>query len=191
MRYTLCLVAVLAFIWLANSGHYTPLILGFGLLSVFFVVLVARRMKLVDGESLPLQLWSTLPTYYLWLFKKIVASNLEVTRCVWSGLLPGTGSIEQSITPASARLPTVLRTDLGKAMYANSITLTPGTVAIDIDGSSVLVHALTGDGLAELREGEMERRVKRLTEEELSEQSPPEDQREQQRQEPFEQETTC
>ena len=166
MRYTLCLFAVLAFIWLTNSGHYTPLILGFGLLSVLFVVLIARRMKVVDGESQPLHIGLLLPAYYLWLFRKIAASNLQVTACVWRGLLPGTGTGtgKAAISPASARLPTTLHSDLGKVLYANSITLTPGTVAIDLDGSSVLVHALNEEGLADLRQGEMERRVRLLTE---------------------------
>lgn len=164
MRYTLCLFAVLTFIWLTNSGHYTPLILTFGLISILFVIWIARRMKVVDGESLPIQLWSTLPGYYLWLLRKIVASNLEVVACVWSGLLPGKIATSTSISPCSERIPTALRTDLGKALYANSITLTPGTVAVDIDSHSVLVHALTRAGLEELKQGEMEKHVIALTE---------------------------
>ena len=163
MRYTLCLFAVLAFIWLTNSGHYTPLILSFGLASIAFVILIARRMKVVDGESLPLQLWATLPGYYLWLLRKIIASNLQVASCVWSGMLPGKKA-STTISPCCERIPISLRTDLGKVLYANSITLTPGTVAIDIDADSVLVHALTRSGLEELKQGEMEQRIIALTE---------------------------
>ena len=162
MRYTLCLFAVLAFIWLTNSGHYTPLILGFGLASILFVILIARRMKVVDGESLPLQLWATLPGYYLWLLRKIIASNLEVAACVWGGLFSRSKSA--AISPCSERIPTRLRSDLGRVLYANSITLTPGTVAIDINSDSVLVHALTRKGLETLKQGEMEQRVFALTE---------------------------
>lgn len=164
MRYTFSLFAVLAFIWLANSGHYTPLILAFGLLSVLFVILIARRMKVVDGESLPLHLWSSLPAYYLWLLRKILASNLEVVACIWSGLLPG----RKTIKPVCRYLPTTLRTDLGKVLYANSITLTPGTVAIDVGNNSILVHALTPDGLRELEQGEMEQRILKLAERDLA-----------------------
>ncbi|WP_066961458.1 Na+/H+ antiporter subunit E [Microbulbifer sp. Q7] len=164
MRYTLCLFAVLAFIWLANSGHYTPLLLAFGLISILFVIAIARRMKVVDGESLPLELWSTLPRYYLWLLRKIIASNLEVARCVWGGLLRGKINAPDTISPCSERIPTTLKTDLGKVLYANSITLTPGTVAIDVSGGSILVHALTRAGLDEVKQGEMEQRIRKLTE---------------------------
>ncbi|MCA0899498.1 Na+/H+ antiporter subunit E [Microbulbifer agarilyticus] len=160
MRYTFCLFAVLAFIWLTNSGLYTPLLLSFGLISVVFVILIARRMKVVDGESLPLELWATLPGYYLWLWRKIVASNLEVAACVWGGLF----SRNETISPCSERIPTKLGSDLGKVLYANSITLTPGTVAIDVDDDSVLVHALTRSGLNELKQGEMENQILALTE---------------------------
>ena len=166
MRYTFCLFAVLAFIWLTNSGHYTPLILTFGLASILFVILIARRMKVVDQDSLPLQLWTTLPGYYIWLLRKIIASNLEVAACVWGGLFSGRFSQTKSasISPCSERIPTSLRSDLGKVLYANSITLTPGTIAIDIDSDSVLVHALTCNGLKELKQGEMEQRIFILTE---------------------------
>ncbi|MCW8125954.1 Na+/H+ antiporter subunit E [Microbulbifer halophilus] len=156
MRYTLSLVAVLAFIWLANSGHYTPLLLTFGLLSIALVVFLARRMGLVDRESQPLHLSMSLPGYYWWLFCKIVQSNLEVASCVWRG--------RQSIHPASARLETKLQTDLGRVLYANSITLTPGTVAVELEGDEILVHALNAGGLEELRRGEMENRVRALEE---------------------------
>ena len=168
MRYTLCLFAVLAFIWLTNSGFYTPLILTFGLVSILFVILIARRMKVVDGESLPLELWATLPGYYLWLLRKIIASNLEVAACVWGGLF----SRKAAISPCSERIPTNLRTDLGRVLYANSITLTPGTVAVDIDSHSVLVHALTRSGLDDLKQGEMEKRVVALVEKNQSSNSP-------------------
>ncbi|WP_299595311.1 Na+/H+ antiporter subunit E [uncultured Microbulbifer sp.] len=163
MRYTFCLFAVLAFIWLTNSGHYTPLILAFGLASILFVILIARRMKVVDGESLPLELWSTLPGYYLWLLRKIISSNLEVAACVWKGLLSGKHATT-AISPCSERIHTNLHSDLGRVLYANSITLTPGTVAIDIDNNSVLVHALTRNGLEEVKQGEMEKRIAALTE---------------------------
>ncbi|SDZ80470.1 Na+/H+ antiporter subunit E [Microbulbifer marinus] len=161
MRYTLSLIAVLAFIWLANSGLYTPLLLTFGLLSIALVILLARRMQLVDRESQPLHLAAALPGYYWWLLCKIVQSNLQVVACVWRSVFSPSESV---ISPTHARLRTSLRTDLGKVLYANSITLTPGTVAVAIEGDEVLVHALDADGIEELRRGDMERRVRVLEE---------------------------
>ena len=48
---------------------------------------------------------------------------------------------------------------LGVATYANSITLTPGTVTVDIDDDGFLVHALTGDFGDDVRSGDMDKRV--------------------------------
>ncbi|WP_237057088.1 Na+/H+ antiporter subunit E [Microbulbifer sediminum] len=156
MRYSLALFVILAFIWLANSGHYTGLLLSFGLVSVFTVVAISQRMGLIDHESQPIHLAGGLPRYYWWLFTKIVRSNIDVVRHVWRG--PST------ISPVSAWVPARLHTDMGKVLYANSITLTPGTVAVDIDGEEILVHALTAEGLEDLRRGEMERQVRDLEE---------------------------
>ncbi|SHE56189.1 multisubunit sodium/proton antiporter, MrpE subunit (TC 2.A.63.1) [Microbulbifer donghaiensis] len=161
MRYTLSLIGILAFIWLANSGLYTPLLLTFGLLSIALVLLLARRMQLVDRESQPLHLATALPGYYWWLFRKIVQSNLQVVSCVWRSLF---GNRDAAISPIHMRVRTNLRTDLAKVLYANSITLTPGTVAVELDGDEILVHALAADGIEELRRGEMERRVGALEE---------------------------
>lgn len=154
MRYILFLSLVLATIWAANSGHYTPLILGFGLLSVVFVILLSLRMKLVGGESQPLHLLRRLPTFYAWLWREIVISNLAVTACVWRG--------KDSLSPTTARVPVQLKTRLGRVIYANSITLTPGTVSIHLDEDEILVHALRACDLAALEEGEMQQRVSRL-----------------------------
>lgn len=154
MRYTLSLFVVLAFIWLVNSGHYSPLLLGMGLASVVFVILVARRMNLVDRESQPWHLSAALPAYYWWLFKKILKSNLEVAACAWRGAA--------AISPGYARIPTTLNSEFARVLYANSITLTPGTVSVSLDENSILVHSLTAGGLDELRGGEMENRVRVL-----------------------------
>lgn len=154
MRYTIFLFAVLSFIWLVNSGHYSLLLLGLGLLSVVFVILVSRCMKLVDRESQPWHLAAVLPGYYWWLFKKILHSNLQVAACAWRGA--------GAISPACARIPTKLQSDFSRVLYANSITLTPGTVSVSLDQNSILVHSLTADGLDELCGGEMEKRVRAL-----------------------------
>jgi multicomponent Na+:H+ antiporter subunit E len=59
-------------------------------------------------------------------------------------------------------LPVSQRTEIGRALYANSITLTPGTVSIDLGEDYVSVHALTEEGAQALIEGEMDRRVAAL-----------------------------
>ncbi|MEE4134539.1 MAG: Na+/H+ antiporter subunit E [Desulforhopalus sp.] len=154
MLYTLALSTMLCGFWLVNSGHYTPLILSFMVGSVFFVVFLCRKMDVIDGESQPLGLTFTIPGYWLWLIKEVVISNIDVARRVWQGA--------DSISPMVINVKASQKTDLGMVIYANSITLTPGTVTIDLQGNRLKVHALTRDTAATLLKGEMDRRVSRV-----------------------------
>ena len=140
--------------WLINSGHYTPLLLFFLVVSVVFVATLCRIMDVVDGESQPLNLTFTIPIYYIWLIKEVILSNIAVARCVWLG--------KDSISPMVVTVTAHQKTDIGKVIYANSITLTPGTVSMDLEGDQITVHALTRDTAASLLEGEMDRRVCRV-----------------------------
>lgn len=151
MRHTISIFLLLGFIWLLNSGFYSPLILSLGLLSIIFVVWLAHRMDVVDEESQPIHLTAKLPAYYWWLAVKIVRANIDVIVHIWRPQL--------KITPCTATLTASQRSDMGKVIYANSITLTPGTVALNLDGDQISVHSLTAEGLEELRAGEMDRRV--------------------------------
>lgn len=154
-RHIISVSIVMALFWLANSGHYNPLLLALGAISVVFVAFIVHRMDVIDGGNQLLKLkLSKLPGYYLWLGKEIVLSNLDVTKRVWIG--------NSSISPKAGTVKCTPETEAGKVIYANSITLTPGTVAIDIDGDRIFVHALSGEGLKGLHEGEMDRRVSEL-----------------------------
>ena len=154
MRHTIAIFVLLAFIWVANSGFFTPLLLSLGLLSIVFVVWLAHRMDVVDEEAQPIQMTVRLPAYYWWLLVKIVQANIDVVRHIWRP--------ELAITPGIEVLTASQKTDMGKVIYANSITLTPGTVAINVVDDKITVHSLTREGLDELRGGEMDRRVSRL-----------------------------
>lgn len=154
MRHTVSISLVLALIWLLNSGLYTPVLLGLGAVSLILVVWIAHVMDVVDHESQPVHLTRRLPSYYAWLLKELLNSNIDVVKRIWIG--------NRSISPSMAVLPISQRTDMGRVIYANSITLTPGTVAIDVETDSIVVHSLTASGIADLRSGEMDRRVSRL-----------------------------
>jgi multicomponent Na+:H+ antiporter subunit E len=154
MRHTISIFFLVACIWLLNSGYFEPLLLTLGLLSVVFVVWLSHKMDVVDEESQPIQLTARLPGYYWWLFVKIVQSNIDVVRHIWQPKL--------AITPGTAWVKASQNTDMGKVIYANSITLTPGTVALDLEDDRILVHALNRDSLEELQAGEMDRRVTAL-----------------------------
>jgi multicomponent Na+:H+ antiporter subunit E len=143
-------------IWLLLSGHYTPLILAFGVGSVVFVVWLARRMDVVDHEGHPVQLTAAAPRFWLWLGWQIVVSNIAVARAVLAPRL--------SIDPRMIEVDAPQGHDLGRVTFANAITLTPGTVSVRVtDGGRILVHALTAASADDLASGDMARRTTRMT----------------------------
>lgn len=154
MVHAISLALVLFALWLLLSGHYVPLLIGLGALSVLLVVTIALRMDVVDREGHPIHLSPKAFLYWPWLAWEIVKSNVDVARRILSPTLP--------ISPTVIRLKASQKSELGKVIYANSITLTPGTVSIDIDGDKIEVHALTREAAQALRTGEMDRRVTRF-----------------------------
>lgn len=155
MKSLLTLTTVLVIFWISNSGMFKPLLLSLGAVSVVFTAWLTRRLDVFRHDRSLFSL-RRLATYCVWLAVKVVQSNIDVVRRIWSG--------PSAISPTVARIPLPSMTDAGKVVYANSITLTPGTVAMDIDvtGGTLLVHSLTRDGIAELESGEMARRVQDL-----------------------------
>jgi multicomponent Na+:H+ antiporter subunit E len=152
---SLALLLGLALLWLLWSGLFKPLLLVLGLVSCLLVVWLVRRMETVDKESVPLSLgWRVLP-YWGWLLKEIVVSSLTVTRIVLAPQL--------RISPRVVRFRSLPRTEVGRVLLGNSITLTPGTLTTDIDEQGmVTVHALTAEGAADVVAGGMNRRVQAL-----------------------------
>lgn len=151
MKQAFSLALALALLWLLLSGHFEPLILGFGALSITFVVWLARRMNVVDGESYPFgHLWQ-LTGYWFWLLKEIIKSNIDVAKRV-----VGPAS---SVKPLVFDVPARQRSDLGLVVHANSITLTPGTVSLEIAVGSIRVHALHPDVAKDITDSGMDARV--------------------------------
>ncbi|MGF1610190.1 MAG: Na+/H+ antiporter subunit E [Kiloniellales bacterium] len=151
MRHAVSLSLMLFVLWLLLSGHYEPLITGLGVASCLFVAWIAHRMDVVDHEGHPIHLTWRAAIYWPWLFWEIVKSNIAVARIILDPRLP--------IRPQVVRVKASQADDLGYTIYGNSITLTPGTVTIDVVDDHIEVHALA-DAFAEgLRSGEMDRRV--------------------------------
>ena len=150
--FVIVLVVALSALWLLWSGIYdNALVLGLGACSIAFVVWVTRRMHRVAEATVGYKLGPRLIGYLPWLGWEIVKANLQVARIILDPKLP--------ISPRLIRVPAPQRTDLGRVIYANSITLTPGTVTIDLVDDKLTVHALTKAGLEGVESGEMDRRV--------------------------------
>ncbi|NBC15355.1 MAG: cation transporter [Gammaproteobacteria bacterium] len=153
MLYFLLLFSALGAFWLLLSGHWHhQLLLALGAASALLAAWVGVRMERRDTGAYSLGMLLRLPRYLAWLVAAIVRANIDVVNRIW---YPDTHPIH----PVAGRLPSSQGTDLGKTIYANSITLTPGTVAIEIGDDDVFVHALTREGFDELAAGEMDRRV--------------------------------
>ena len=150
--HAISLGVVLAVVWLLLSGHYAdPLILSLGLASCAVVVAITRRMDLVDHEGHPIHLTRRAVGYWAWLAWEVVKANIDVAKRVLAPGLP--------ISPTLVRLSASQKSDLGLVIYANSITLTPGTVSVDVEPGEILVHALSSAAASDLEGGEMDRRV--------------------------------
>ena len=151
----LILGAAVYAIWLLLSGHYTPFLLTLGLVCTAFSVFIALRMRLLDDEGVPLaRLSLSVFTYLPWLVLEVIRSNLAVARIVLSP--------KMSISPVVVQFKGMQRTDLGRFIFANSITLTPGTVTLMVFKDHLEVHALFEAALDGIEEGEMNRRVAAL-----------------------------
>ena len=138
--------------WLLLSGQLEPLLLGLGLASVAFTVFLAKRMSVFDSESYPLHLFPRFPVFIAYLSWEIVKANLDVIKRIMT-------FNKLSISPQWFEVPLPQKTDLGRVIYANSITLTPGTVSVDLTQDKIVVHALTKEAADDLSTGVMAKQV--------------------------------
>ena len=136
-------------IWLLLSGHYDPLLLTLGVLSCITCLYVTWKAKFIDEEGLPLHLLIRLPIYTIWLFKEIIKANIDTAKII----------ILNNPDPQNFRVKSSQKTEAGKVTYANSITLTPGTVTTVLDGDILEVHALSSDMADDVKSGAMDKKV--------------------------------
>lgn len=148
---TVSLAGILALLWLLLSGHGTAFLLLLGLASVLLTVAIAVRLDIIDDEGHPVHLIRAALAYWPWLLKEILVANIDVAKAI----LGGKGAIQPNVFTVKASQSS----ELGHTAYANSITLTPGTVTIALENGEVTVHALTAAGAEGVIGGEMDRRV--------------------------------
>ena len=151
-RYVL-LAVLLMIAWVLWSGYLKPLLLGLGVFSSLLVVYLTHRMQLHDAHFLEGRFLARLVAYWGWLAREILRSSLEVTRIVLSPRLP--------ISPTVAEFDSRCELISDQAILGNSITLTPGTVTLAVEGNRLRVHALSREAIEYLLSGEMDGRVSR------------------------------
>lgn len=157
MSYLRLLGIGLLVFWLLLSGFWdNGLLLFLGVMSTLLVLYLARRIEQVYPLRSISSIVFRLPVYWLWLFVEIVKANVDVLKRIW---LPQ----RYPISPVLDKVPMTQHTRVGKTIYANSITLTPGTVSVMLlKNGQLLVHALNQEAFNDLKKGEMDRRVSSL-----------------------------
>lgn len=146
---------VLSIFWLFLSGFFTPLLLTFGAVSVALVVYLLIRMNKLDGMPQKLSLSFSFMGYLIWLIGQIFVSSLKVVRLVWGD--------SKNVKPVIKKVSINNVKKSRRVLYANSITLTPGTLSVDIDEKHVTVHALDKASIESLESGEMAEIISKAT----------------------------
>jgi multicomponent Na+:H+ antiporter subunit E len=142
---------LLAF-WMLLSGKFDAFHLTLGvicsvLVSYLFHDLLFANVRIGDMRIVVARFIAYIP----WLIEQIVLSNIHVASLVLRRKMP--------IDPQIIEFKTKLETDISNVVLANSITLTPGTITMDIKDGVFYVHALDQKVADDLNTGEMEDRV--------------------------------
>lgn len=154
MLQAICLFVILLGTWLALSGHYSNFLIGAGILCALLCVILSIRMNRIDKARPIILLSWFIPIYWLWLVKEIISSSFEVAYRIWHPRLP--------IDPVFEQISASQKTEIGIVTYANSITLTPGTLCTDVNNQKMEVHALTHSLLDDLKTGKMDKSITKL-----------------------------
>ena len=150
----LVLAILYGLIWISFSGHFDFLLLSFGVISVLIVLYTLRRMQIVDETPVKFQMnIFSLITYCFWLTKEILRSNITVAKTILSPQI----NIKQNIFD----VPLSPKSEAAQVIFANSITLTPGTITVETEKKSLLVHSLNFSDSTEDEIADMGDRVSR------------------------------
>ncbi|MCB9569410.1 MAG: Na+/H+ antiporter subunit E [Myxococcales bacterium] len=155
MRYITFVLALCGFYALLSGQFHNTFLMAVGAGCIALIVFLSARMALVDEESYPgngviLRALFYAP-YLVW---QVILSNIDVLKRALSPALP--------VAPRMVEIPYSTRTAFGTVTFANSITLTPGTVTVEVGEDTMLIHALTAEAAEGVKDGSMEAQVKRL-----------------------------
>jgi multicomponent Na+:H+ antiporter subunit E len=104
-------------------------------------------MDSIDHEKYPAHLTPLLLRFWLFLTREVIAANIDVVKRIFK---PG-----KNISPQLFQLPMTKKTDLARVIYANAITMTPGTVCVKVNRETITVHSLSKESADDLRSGRM------------------------------------
>ncbi len=152
---TIALALLFAAFWFVFSGRFGLQYFVFMACSVGLVLWMNperpfRGTDLSRGAGLTGRIRSgvALVRYLVWLVWNVFKANIEVAAMILHPRLP--------IRPRLLRFSTTLENEVAQVLVANSITLTPGTVTIDVKGQEYLVHAIHPDSVSAIAEGHVQ-----------------------------------
>lgn len=160
MRYVITFI-ILLLCWIIWSGHFDAWHLTLGVISCIIVTYLSSDLLFKRERFQKRDLKETVRfiKYIPWLIYQIILANIHVAKLALSPKMP--------IQPSLITFPTKLKKDISLLTFANSITLTPGTITADIKpGGYYVVHAIDRTVADDLLSGAMENRVYHVFEEE-------------------------
>jgi len=147
VKHIISLSVLLFALWLGLSGQLNVLMISLGLASTIAIVAITHRMDSIDHETYPAHMTLLLLRFWLFLAREIIFANIDVIKRIFK---PG-----KNISPQLFELPLTLKSDVSRVIYANAITLTPGTVSANLDKKTVTVHTLSIEAAQDLSSGRM------------------------------------
>ena len=147
--------------WLVLSQKYDVFHTGLGVAGCLFIAWFCYDLLYKGSLGATISVLIRFISYFFWLLWQIILSNIHLTRLAFS-------SIKQQ-NPQVVRYKTRVKGDLALTLFANSITLTPGTIVVDIEGDDFLIHAIDDDVAGDFTSGDsdMERHVARVFSQQL------------------------
>lgn len=123
----------------------------FSVISVILCLVVSLNLGILPKKIIsPLKIIR----YSFWLIKEIIFSSIAVTKIIWSSQI--------NIKPRIVEIDSYFKSPGLASIYANSITLTPGTISIDTYDNKILVHALMPSNIRELAAGDMQKTISKF-----------------------------
>ncbi|MCP4599402.1 MAG: Na+/H+ antiporter subunit E [Proteobacteria bacterium] len=150
MRFVIVFIILFAF-WLLFSGHYDIFHMSLGVICSALIAVVSGDLMILDMEPHNRIVKTRRFIIYIpWLIYQVVLANIHVAYLVLN---------PNEIHPRIIHFKTKLKSDFSMVAFANSITLTPGTITMDIIDGEFYVHALSKKVADDLETGEMEHKV--------------------------------
>lgn len=149
---------LLLFFWSIIDGKLTVESIILGSSASILIIYLNKDILFTSSDGGPVTirfLWH-FTTLIAILIVEIVKSNINVAKIVLNPKMP--------IEPSFVRVPVRFKKDFNKVLYGNVVTLTPGTLTVDIVDDEYIIHALTKEAAEGLVESELENHVLRLEE---------------------------